>query len=99
MVSRLDPKQTLPHASASLQRSSPFVEHNQPAGRALPGSAVGARVAVGHHRDRSIHTGPTIAVTMLETRVLLTKDAEIGVVDHLGLHQPGADTDGIEQTF
>ena len=64
--------------------SAPFVQDTLAALTADPGAPVGLRLAVREHRDRPIHPGPAVAVTMLESWVPFAQDPELCRLDHLG---------------
>ena len=49
-----------------------------------PGAPVGLGLAVRLHRDRPIHSGPAVAVTMFEPWVPFAQDPELCRLDHLG---------------
>ena len=61
----------------------PLVKHDLMARLATPRSPVRPRLPVGEHRNGSFHPDPSIAVAMLESRVLLTQDPEACRLVHL----------------
>ena len=71
--------------SPRLGRRPPKMEDGETACAPAPSSAVGLRLAIGEHRNGPLHAYPSVAVTMLETRILLAQHAEFCRLNHQDL--------------